>query len=124
MILTQECKTKTNLVSYVINHASAFKMKPKLFQQRARKFDSFQYLPCSRSCNKRGHVDTQSLEALDHSLNCHFQEYEQCRQQVQAYAEMVIFLLFQLTKCHQISSWNYYLQIQCVMLQRHNFVGL
>src|SRR6218665_1174183 len=97
MILTRKCKAKTNLVVYLFNHVPAFKMKPKLFQQPACSgnlihFKTFHAVVAATNED----IDTQSyirsLEALIHSFNCHFQEYEECRQQVQAYAELVIFL--------------------------------
>jgi len=84
-LLTRECKTKTNVVGffYLSNHVSAFKIKPKLFQQPACSgnlihFNTFHAVVAAINED----IDTQSLEALDHSFNCDFQEYEQCRQQV------------------------------------------
>jgi len=55
-------------------------MKPKLFQQPACSgnlihFNTFHAVVAEIDED----IDTQSLEALDNSFNCNFQEYEQCR---------------------------------------------
>ena len=56
-----------------INHVSVFKMKPKLFQQPACSgnlihFNTFHAVVAATNED----IDTQNLEGLDHSFNCHF----------------------------------------------------
>jgi len=85
MTLTWNCKAKTSLFPI-----SIFKMKQKLFRQQAGSGTTFTFLLSSQFCRKNRTlihiVMSGSWRLLIHSFNHHFQDFEQCKQQMQVFA--------------------------------------